>query len=320
MPSRPPQEWINEKKTEFFEIGDFVSKIKLNNNVLSHAQDTGEVFEKYLEELAHFSDNNDYTMMYYWLDLAAKELRQSVEVERNSFGNKEMLSGNLFFDSLNISHERLKKLHRFVCEYSNVKTSNPGEYRKKDNVTVGDVYDGEYITYWYPPKREDVKRFMDSYISFYKTNSVKDIYNNPFIRSALAHLILVRIQPFDDGNRRTSRIIQNLSFTSSINKIYGTNLKLSPLNISTNINLNRLTYMDRIHRVHFDLDSDNNEVINRFIDFILDMYDEQLYFQRNNMPTILSQIKTKDKDKDKEYDMDKIVSSSKMKQLNKLPK
>ena len=157
MPSRPPQEWINEKKTEFFEIGDFVSKIKLNNNVLSHAQDTGEVFEKYLEELAHFSDNNDYTMMYYWLDLAAKELRQSVKVERNTFGNKEMLSGNLFFDSLNISHERLKKIHRFVCEYSNVKTDNPGEYRKKENVTVGDVYDGEYITYWYPPEKKDIK-------------------------------------------------------------------------------------------------------------------------------------------------------------------
>lgn len=157
---------------------------------------------------------------------------------------------------------------------------------------------------------------MDSYKSFYKTNSVKDIYNNPFIRSSLAHLILVRIQPFDDGNRRTSRIIQNLSFTSSINKIYGTNLKLSPLNISTNINLNRLSYMDKIHRVHFDIDSDNNDIINAFIDFILSMYDEQLYFQRNNMSTILDQI---DK-KDKEYDMDKIISSSKMKKLNNLPR
>lgn len=312
----PPKEWIYDKKTKFFEIGDFVSKVKLSKNVLLHAQDTGEEFEKYLEELAYFSDNNDYTMMYYWLDAAANELRQSVKVERNSFGNKEMLSGNLFFDSLNISHERLKKLHRFVCEYSQVKTETPGEYRKKDNVTVGDYYNGEYITYWYPPEREDVKRFMDSYKSFYKTNSVKDIYNNPFIRSSLAHLILVRIQPFDDGNRRTSRIIQNLSFTSSINKIYGTNLKLSPLNISTNINLNRLSYMDKIHRVHFDIDSDNNDIINAFIDFILSMYDEQLYFQRNNMSTILDQI---DK-KDQEYDMDKIISSSKMKKLNNLPR
>ena len=314
----PPKEWINEKHTEFFEIGDFVSKIKLSKNVLLHAQDTGEEFEKYLEELAHFSDNNDYTMMYYWLDAAARELHQSVEVERNTFGNKEMLSRDLFFDSLNISHERLKKLHRFVCEYSNVKTDFPGEYRKRDNVTVGDYYNGKYITYWYPPKREDIKRFMDSYISFYKTNSVKDIYNNPFIKSALAHLILVRIQPFDDGNRRTSRIIQNLSFTSSINRIYGTNLKLSPLNISTNINLNRVTYMDKIHQVHFDIDSDNNEIVNEFLNFILNMYDEQLFFQRQNMTTILKQVE--EKDKDKEYDMDRIVSLSKMKKLNNLPR
>lgn len=133
----PPKEWIYDKKTKFFEIGDFVSKVKLSKNVLLHAQDTGEEFEKYLEELAYFSDNNDYTMMYYWLDAAANELRQSVKVERNSFGNKEMLSGNLFFDSLNISHERLKKLHRFVCEYSQVKTETPGEYRKKIMLQLG---------------------------------------------------------------------------------------------------------------------------------------------------------------------------------------
>ena len=76
--------------------------------------------------------------------------------------------------------------------------------------------------------------------------------------------------------------------------------------------------MDRIHKVHFDLDSDNNTIINAFIDFILDMYDEQLFFQRNNMSTLLKQIEIKDKEK--EYDMDKIVSSSKMKKLNKLPK
>lgn len=152
-------------------------------------------------------------------------------------------------------------------------------------------------------------------MTFYKTKSVKEIYNNPFIRSALAHLILVRIQPFDDGNRRTSRIIQNLSFTSSINKIYGTNLKLSPLNISTNINLSRGTYIDRIHRVKFDIDSDNNDEVNAFIDFILNMYDEQLYFQRNNIPTILSTIK--EKDINEVENMEEMVSKSKIKKLPK---
>ena len=38
----PPKEWIYDKKTKFFEIGDFVSKVKLSKNVLLHAQDTGE--------------------------------------------------------------------------------------------------------------------------------------------------------------------------------------------------------------------------------------------------------------------------------------
>lgn len=59
-----PEGWIHEKNNKFFEISDFVSKIKVNDRVLYHAQDTEEEFEKYLEELARFSDNNDYTMMY----------------------------------------------------------------------------------------------------------------------------------------------------------------------------------------------------------------------------------------------------------------
>ena len=76
--------------------------------------------------------------------------------------------------------------------------------------------------------------------------------------------------------------------------------------------------MDKIHQVHFDIDSDNNEIVNEFLNFILNMYDEQLFFQRQNMTTILKQVE--EKDKDKEYDMDRIVSLSKMKKLNNLPR
>ena len=277
------KDWINEEHVKYFNLLEFVSKIKLNDTVLYHMQDTGENFEKYLNSLVSFCNSDDYVFLYYLLDLANKELIQSANIENHVFKNMDLLNGDLFFDRLSISHERIKKIHKFICENSGTSAKNVGEYRK-DPVNVGANYDTGYQVYWYGPDPSDIKKFMDDYISFYNTKSLNYIYSNPFLKSALAHLLFVRIHPFGYGNGRTARIIQNISFTSSINKIYGTNLKLSPLNISQNIVGNKFTYADRINRVHFDIDYDNEKTINRWFDFILNMYDEQLYFQFNRLP------------------------------------
>ena len=41
-------------------------------------------------------------------------------------------------------------------------------------------------------------------------------------------------------------------FTEMINKLYGTRLKLSPLNISESILINKITYVKRIDNIYFD--------------------------------------------------------------------
>jgi fido (protein-threonine AMPylation protein) len=310
-----PKEWINEEQVKYFDLCEFVSKIKLKENVLYHMQDTSEEFEKYLKELAFFSEYDDYTMLYYWLDDAVKEIRSSIEIENNTYGNKELLKGDLFFDSLQVNHARLKRIHKFICDNSVVNSEHPGEYRKKD-INVGAQINGKYQVYWYPPKNEDVKRFMDSYIQFYQTNSMKDTYNNPFIKSALAHLLFVRVHPFDDGNGRTSRILQNLCFTSSINKLYGTKLKLSPLNISQNIVRNRYSYVDKLNRIHFDMEHDNNDIINSWFDYILSMYDEQLFFQSTKLPSLKKFVESGERPLVE--NMEKIVKTSNIKKLKKL--
>lgn len=295
-----PKEWINEDRVKYFDLLEFVSKIKLTDSVLYHVEQTSCSFEEYINTLAKFCDYDDYAMLYYWLDSNHTELKLSSELENHIFSNSDLFNSGLFFEKLSISHERIKRIHKFVCENSGTDSDEVGEYRKK-MVTVGAEYGKEYVPYWYAPEASDVKRFMDSYLEFYKNKSIKEIYSNPFLKSALAHLLFVRIHPFRDGNGRTARIIQNISFTSGINRIYNTKLKLSPLNISQNINLNRVTYADRINKVHFDLDYDNNEIINLWLEFILNMYDEQLYFQSQRIPKLertLSDIAKTKSDKD----------------------
>ena len=45
--------------------------------------------------------------------------------------------------------------------------------------------------------------------------------SNPFLKSALIHLLFLRIHPYADGNGRTARLLHNSKFTASINSIYG---------------------------------------------------------------------------------------------------
>lgn len=277
------KEWVNEERVKYFNILEFLSKIKLSDSVLFHMEETGLSFEKYLKTLFSYCNEDDYSIILYLLDLTSKELRQSSLLENKASHDTYAIDDNLFFDKLSISHERIKDIHRFVCEKGNINVTNPGEYRKK-LVNVGASFQDGYQVYWYAPEAQDVKAFMSDYINFYKYSSIADIYNNPFLKSALAHLLFVRIHPFEDGNGRTARIIQNIAFTSRINKIYDANLRVSPLNISQNIALNKYSYVDIINRIHFNLDDDNNDMLNKWFNFILNMYDEQLYYQETQIP------------------------------------
>ena len=60
-------------------------------------------------------------------------------------------------------------------------------------------------------------------------------------------------------------------------------LKLCPLNLSQNILLNQFTYVNRIDDIYFDLEHDSNHEINRWFDFMLNMVDEQIYYNNNKL-------------------------------------
>jgi len=135
---------------------------------------------------------------------------------------------------------------------------------------------------------------MDDFISVYKSKSLSFINTNPFLKSALVHLLFVRIHPFTDGNGRTARLIHNIKFTDSINKIYGSKLKICPLNISQSILLNQQTYANRLNEIYFDLEHDSNDEINKWFNFVLDMIDEQLYFSVTKLPKLAKSFCTID--------------------------
>lgn len=274
-----PINGMNPNKVSYFSMEEYVNRIKLENSLLEHLDETSKEFDRYLKQLASYGN---YPMVQYWIDSLRKELNYSQEIENQQiFFLDEIEKKGVFFDTLQISHNRIKQLHQFVT-----KSEVPTDYRKGE-VRVSRIKDNlEEDIFWYGVQPEDLKKFLDDFIKIYKSSSISLINSNPFLKSALIHLLFIRIHPFGDGNGRTGRMIHNIKFTESINKIYGMNLKICPLNLSHSILINKPTYARKIDDIYFDLEHDSNEEINKWFNFILNMIDEQIYYHSNRINTL----------------------------------
>lgn len=274
-----PENGMNDSEVYYFPISEYVENIKLESELLEHLEETNNSFDEYLKLLAKY---DNYSIIYYWISQLSKEMKFTQVLEGSHYINPDMtLKSNVFFDNLQMNHTRIRRLHQFVTRSETIEGYRKGEVR----VSRLNQF-GEEQIFFRGVQREDLKKFMDDFITLYKATSLSLINSNPFLKSALVHLIFVRIHPFRDGNGRTSRIIHNIKFTDLVNKIYGMKLKISPLNLSQSILLNHITYVKRLDDIYFDLEHDSNHEINKWFNFILDMVDEQVYYSMSNLPKL----------------------------------
>ena len=271
---------MNSDYVDYFSLEDYISRIKLLPRVLEHLEETNKEFDKYINEL--FKYDEEY-IINYWIYLLYIELISNQKIESLKQDESRILDNKIFFDTLSINHKRIHTLHNFITEGELEPTFS---YRDGE-VNVSKINsDGSEDIFWRGAKAEDVVKFMNDFIKIYKQGGTSLIFSNPFLVSSLMHLLFLRIHPYSDGNGRTARIIHNIKFTESINKLYGSRLKISPLNISESILINKITYVKRIDNIYFDIKHDSNNEINAWFDFILDMVDEQLYKSMNMLQEI----------------------------------
>lgn len=298
-----PENGINLAKVSYFPLEEYTNRIKLTNDVLSHVEDTGEQFSKYMNELKKYSN---IAIINFLIDSFSNEIIDSNKIENHIISPLEISRENIFINSMSMNNKRIKELHKFVTRSEHI-----DDYRTED-ARVSYIEDnGKEHIFWYGANPEDIKKFMDDFIKIYQNRSFSALDMNPFIKSALAHLIFVRIHPFGDGNGRTARIIHTIKFTKMVNEIYGCNLKISPLHLSQSILINKPTYLKRINNIYFDLNHDSNDEINKYLDFMLDMTDEQIYFMSNKLEQIGPMLEKKEDITDNE-ELEKMANTMKL--------
>jgi len=285
---------MNSDYIKYFNLEEYVDRIKLESKVLKHLESTNSDFDEYMEELSKYKENY---IINYWIDSMYQELAYNQRIENTKFDMSTLGSRSVFFDTLNITHKRIHELHNFVIE----KDVEEGlleptfDYRTVPVNVSRFLDDGTEEIFWRGVNPEDVNKFMSDFIKIYKHGGTKLLFSNPFLASALMHLLFIRIHPYTDGNGRTARVIHNIKFTEMINKLYGTRLKLSPLNLSGSILVNKMTYVKRLDNIYFDVEHDTNDNINKWFDFILDMADERIFVARNRLDNIdIAHLKSAD--------------------------
>lgn len=282
---------MNSDFIEYFNLEEYVSKIKLLPQLLEHLESTNCDFDNYMKKMSQYDE--EY-IINYWIYLLYQELKSNQQIENNRFNITTLADKSVFFDTLNITNKRIHELHNFVIEkdIEEGRLKPTLEYRNVPVNVSRYNEDGTEDIFWRGVDPKDVNMFMNDFIKIYKQGGTSLIFSNPFLASSLMHLLFVRIHPYTDGNGRTARVIHNIKFTEMINKLYGTRLKLSPLNLSGSILINKITYVKRINNIYFDIKHDTNESINRWFDFILDMADERIYVATQKLDRIdLSKMK-----------------------------
>ena len=264
----------------YFSLEEYVKNIKVSNEVLEHLEYVEEEFDNYMKKLLSY--DVDY-ITKYWIYLLYIEMKSSQKIENHPFDNIKDLSPELLVNNSVISHDRIHQIH----DYAVLDDNKDGFSYRNVGVNVSNINEDETEKVFYRGVNSaDINLFMDDFVKIYNHTKNEQINNSSILKSALLHMLFVAIHPYRDGNGRTARIIHNLKFTSSISHYYKVSLRLSPINLSKSLYINKITYINTLRKIIFDGKHDDNVAINKWFDFILNMTEEQIYTSSQKLDTI----------------------------------
>jgi Fic family protein len=209
---------------------DFPKFLWDHNTVLSQVAKVTELHGQILERMRQF---DSYIKQEAMINALTEEITKSSEIEGEPLNNEEIRSllvrsfdTNIAKDSepgkesivdANVdavrnyseplTEERLFRWHRalFPTGRSGVNKIRTGKYRAGDLHVVSNLGFREILHYQAPPP-EKLKYQMEDFISWINAEENE----NPMLKAAVAHLWFITLHPFDDGNRRMSRIVTEM--------------------------------------------------------------------------------------------------------------
>lgn len=271
--------------------------IKLKENVKDHMLYTLEEYKNYLESLKEIEKMDPQLAKSFFRLLKINELKASQQMEsEDSFlidiGLGPILDGSekssidivtkYILKDKSLNNERLEKIHRIILRgTSDDKEKNYKIRTSKEDTYISEISNGIERTLYVAPKSEEVNSYLNYLYAFLdnNTNNELDVFLIPF----LVHFYISALQPFNNGNTRLARLIQYGDIFKVSRKLLDYNLKQPALFLSKNYQLNCGNYRKMIADIVLDPSDEN---FNKWVNYNLDMTDEQLFCLSNDIAKI----------------------------------
>lgn len=118
----------------------------------------------------------------------------------------------------NLTVERLHGWHNALFAHGRGEAVNPIEiakFRTYDDMRVKEGAIGVEVTKYLAPPQKMLEQQIDALLDYIGTS-----IQNPYVKSAIAHLWFVSIHPYDDGNGRVSRAIADYVLSTDSKEMY----------------------------------------------------------------------------------------------------
>lgn len=267
---------------------DNIDKIELNDNNKYFLE---EILEKYLNYINQIESFDEKLLKHYLNTLKVNEILNNQQAEdENSFlislynNMQRENSLNRIIKILNekddLDKNDLKILHKILMKGTESEIGSE-DFRKNDTKFVGAFnQDGSKRIDYMPIPSKEIEYNIDEVLKFINNKNT----DNPFVNPFIAHGIISVMQPFDDGNTRTSRLLQHGKIWKNTNKLFSKEFDKPIIYLSKNYLITRGKYRELLTYLAKE---ESNEAWNKWFQYNFNMLDEQLYYLNNNIKRLV---------------------------------
>ncbi len=274
-----------EKRVKFNKLFNSIFSLELNSKTKNEILYTKEEYLEFISlletlepesykilETALKDDEILYSHSMETDDNAKKKLVESMvdpSVRKDSIKyitDKKLINGKLTIFNI-------KKVHSILMTGISVDQDGNKNFRVTDDIFVGYYENNKKVIQYLPPKSHDIDFFMKEALTLLNDPEVNRMEEYLFVHPAIIHALIAIIQPFDDGNTRTSRVVNYSMLLDYTNKMFQKSFKLPIIYLSRSYSAFREQYRSLLANLAID---PSNENWNKWINF--NMFMVQIYF------------------------------------------
>ena len=274
-------------------VVESIDNLKLSSKIIEHLKYTNEDYINLIKNLQTLDDN---ILKNFLRTLRNREIvnNQETELEESFLVELYLTSKRKnsievameLLEDKKITKDEIKKLHRIVIKDSSDDKKENYDFRQDNEKWVGYFGTGNrQVVQYMPPDYNEIDPMMDYILKILNDDETTKDINHPLIKPIVAHGFLAYLQAFGNGNTRLARVLQHGKIWQMTNDFENTNLELPVLYLSKNYLMYHKQYRDLTKDIAIDQNWES------WLNFNLNMMDEQLNYTTNNLETIKKMIR-----------------------------